>query len=170
MILVGQCTFARLAAPPRPRSSHGAIEPAPVVEHDHRSFRCVVQVVAHGSRLRHVHRCVADGERPTEHTRAAGDMADAEHAAGKAQCVESVGDLRGAQLASTSRNGEGWWPHTLGFCLVGRSVGPGSRRDLVFVPVANLKDNTAVFAVTKAGEASKLVSAFVDSLVATNRS
>jgi LysR family transcriptional regulator, benzoate and cis,cis-muconate-responsive activator of ben and cat genes len=58
----------------------------------------------------------------------------------------------------------------LGFCLVGRSVGPGSRRDLVFVPVANLKDKTAVFAVTKAGEASKLVSSFVDSLVATNPS
>lgn len=58
----------------------------------------------------------------------------------------------------------------LGFCLVGRSVGRGSRRDLAFVPVTNLKDKAAVFAVTKAGEASKLVSAFVDTLVTTVRS
>lgn len=85
-----------LAQDPAP---HRAVEPVAVVEHDHRSFRCVVQVVAHGPRLRHVHRCVADGERRTEHTRAAGDMADAEHAAGKAQCVEGVGDLGRAQLA-----------------------------------------------------------------------
>jgi len=57
----------------------------------------------------------------------------------------------------------------LGFCLVGRSVGGGSRRDLAFVPMANLKDKAAVFAVTKAAETSKLVSAFVETLVATNR-
>jgi hypothetical protein len=58
----------------------------------------------------------------------------------------------------------------LGFCLVGRSVGRGSRRDLAFVPVAHLKDKAAVFAVTKVTETSKLVSSFVDTLVATSRS
>lgn len=57
----------------------------------------------------------------------------------------------------------------LGFCLVGRSVGPGSRRDLAFVPMTNLKDKAAVFAVTKTGETSKVVSSFVETLVATNR-
>jgi DNA-binding transcriptional LysR family regulator len=42
----------------------------------------------------------------------------------------------------------------LGFCLVGRSVEPGSRRDLAFVPMARLEDKAAVFAVVKAGEQS----------------
>lgn len=57
----------------------------------------------------------------------------------------------------------------LGFCLVGRSVEPGSRRDLAFAPMASLKDKAAVFAVTKAGAPGKLVSAFVETLVATSR-
>jgi LysR family transcriptional regulator, benzoate and cis,cis-muconate-responsive activator of ben and cat genes len=57
----------------------------------------------------------------------------------------------------------------LGYCLVGRSVAGGSRRDLTFVPLAKLKDKAAVFAVTKAREASPLVTAFVETLVATNR-
>ena len=58
----------------------------------------------------------------------------------------------------------------LGFCLVGRSVGPGSRRDLAFVPLDDLQDKAAVFAVTRAGEGSKVVAAFVEALVATSRS
>jgi DNA-binding transcriptional LysR family regulator len=57
----------------------------------------------------------------------------------------------------------------LGFCLVGRSVGPGSRRDLAFVPLANLNAKPAVFAVTKAGDTSKLVVSFVNALVATTK-
>lgn len=57
----------------------------------------------------------------------------------------------------------------LGFCLVGRSVSQGSRPDLTFVPIANLKDTAAIFAVTRAGETSKVVSSFVDILVATAR-
>jgi DNA-binding transcriptional LysR family regulator len=55
----------------------------------------------------------------------------------------------------------------LGFSLVGRSVSRGSRQDVSFVPVADLKAKAAVFAVTKDGETSKLVSSFVDTLVAT---
>jgi DNA-binding transcriptional LysR family regulator len=58
----------------------------------------------------------------------------------------------------------------LGFCLVGRSVALGSRRDLVFVPMDRLKDKAAVFAVTKASETTKLVTSFVETLVTTNRS
>jgi DNA-binding transcriptional LysR family regulator len=57
----------------------------------------------------------------------------------------------------------------LGFCLVGRSVSRGSRSDLAFVPLPELKDQAAVFTVTKAGETSKVVTAFVDSLVRTSR-
>lgn len=58
----------------------------------------------------------------------------------------------------------------LGFCLVGRSVGPGSRRDLAFVPLDDLHDKAAVFAVTKTGEGGKVVTAFVEALVAASRS
>jgi DNA-binding transcriptional LysR family regulator len=58
----------------------------------------------------------------------------------------------------------------LGFCLVGRSVSRGSRHDLVFLPMPALQDQAAVFAVTKAGERSKVVRAFVASLVRTSRS
>lgn len=55
----------------------------------------------------------------------------------------------------------------LGFCLVGRSVEFGSRRDLAFVPMSKLEDKAAMFAVTKTGEQSKVASAFVATLVAT---
>lgn len=57
----------------------------------------------------------------------------------------------------------------LGFCLVGRSVSRGSRHDLVFLPMPALRDQAAVFAVTKSGETSKVVKAFVASLVRTCR-
>jgi DNA-binding transcriptional LysR family regulator len=55
----------------------------------------------------------------------------------------------------------------LGFCLVGRSVSEGNRDDIAFVRVRDINDTAAVVAVTKAGEASKLVTGFVDTLVAT---
>ena len=55
----------------------------------------------------------------------------------------------------------------LGFCLVGRSVEFGSRRDLAFVPMPKLVDKAAVFAVTKTGEQSQTAAAFVETLVAT---
>lgn len=55
----------------------------------------------------------------------------------------------------------------LGHCLVGRSVSRGSRHDLAFVPMRDLPDRAAVFAVTKEGETSKVVEAFVASLVRT---
>jgi LysR family transcriptional regulator, benzoate and cis,cis-muconate-responsive activator of ben and cat genes len=57
----------------------------------------------------------------------------------------------------------------LGFCLVGRSVSRGSRSDLAFVPLPELKDQAAVYTVTKGGESSKVVRAFVDALVRTTR-
>jgi DNA-binding transcriptional LysR family regulator len=58
----------------------------------------------------------------------------------------------------------------LGFCLVGRSVSCGGRDDLAFVPLPELKDQAAVFAVTKSGEGSKVVAGFVESLVRTSHS
>ena len=58
----------------------------------------------------------------------------------------------------------------LGFCLVGRSVSRGNRSDLAFVPLPELRDQAAVFAVTKAGESSKVVTGFVESLLRTSRS
>lgn len=58
----------------------------------------------------------------------------------------------------------------LGFCLVGRSVSRGGRDDLTFVPLPELKDQAAVFAVTRVGEGSKVVASFVESLVRTSRS
>lgn len=58
----------------------------------------------------------------------------------------------------------------LGFCLVGRSVSRGSRSDLAFLPLPDLGDQAAVFAVTKAGENSKVVTAFIESLRRTSRS
>ncbi len=58
----------------------------------------------------------------------------------------------------------------LGFCLVGSSVSRGSRRDLAFVPLPDLKDTAAVFAVTKAGETSKVVNGFIQSLLRTSGS
>jgi DNA-binding transcriptional LysR family regulator len=57
----------------------------------------------------------------------------------------------------------------LGFSLVGRSVGRGNRRDLSFVPVTDLKDRAAVFAVTRSGENSRLVLSFVETLLQTLR-
>lgn len=57
----------------------------------------------------------------------------------------------------------------LGFCLVGRSVSHGGRHDLAFVPLPGLRDQAAVFAVTKAGESSQVVTAFVEALVRTSR-
>ena len=74
-----------------------------------------------------------------------------------------------AHEASDIHTALGMVASNLGFCLVGRSVEPGSRRDLVFAPLANLNDRAAVFAVTKAGGPNALVSAFVETLVATNR-
>jgi LysR family transcriptional regulator, benzoate and cis,cis-muconate-responsive activator of ben and cat genes len=58
----------------------------------------------------------------------------------------------------------------LGFCLVGRSVSRGGRDDLTFVPLTGLKDQAAIFAVTKRGEGGKVVAGFVESLVRTSRS
>jgi DNA-binding transcriptional LysR family regulator len=55
----------------------------------------------------------------------------------------------------------------LGFCLVGRSVQFGSRRDLAFVPMSRLVDKAAVFAVTNRGDEGKVAAAFVATLVAT---
>jgi hypothetical protein len=52
---------------------------------------------------------------------------------------------------------------------VGRSVSRGSRSDLAFLPLPDLRDQAAVFAVTKTGETSPLVMAFVKTLLATNR-
>jgi DNA-binding transcriptional LysR family regulator len=53
----------------------------------------------------------------------------------------------------------------LGFCLVGRSVSEGNRDDIAFVRVADIRETAAVVAVTKLGETSMIVSAFVDILV-----
>ena len=58
----------------------------------------------------------------------------------------------------------------LGYCLVGRSVSRGSRHDLSFVPIPELKDKAAVFAVTTTGQTSKVVTAFVEALVGTSAS
>jgi DNA-binding transcriptional LysR family regulator len=55
----------------------------------------------------------------------------------------------------------------LGYCLVGRSVSEGNRDDIAFVRVTDIRDTAEVVAVTKLGESSKLVSSFVDTLVAT---
>jgi DNA-binding transcriptional LysR family regulator len=57
----------------------------------------------------------------------------------------------------------------LGFSLVGCSVSRGSRCDLSFVPVTDLKDKAAVFAVTRSGESSQLVLAFAETLMTTAR-
>lgn len=53
----------------------------------------------------------------------------------------------------------------LGFCLVGRSVSVGNRRDLAFVPVKESLEQAAVFAVTTtAGSGNQLITAFIDSI------
>lgn len=72
-----------------------------------------------------------------------------------------------AHEASDIHTALGMVASDLGFCLVGRSVQQGSRRDLAFVSMSRLVDKAAVFAVTKGGEQSRLVSAFVETLVVT---
>ncbi len=54
----------------------------------------------------------------------------------------------------------------LGYCLVGRSVCPGNRSDVAFSGLAGSRDKATVVAVTKSNDTSKLVSAFLDSLIA----
>jgi len=54
----------------------------------------------------------------------------------------------------------------LGYCLVGRTVSEGNRDDIAFLRVTEIRDTAAVVAVTKLGETSKIVSSFVDTLVA----
>jgi DNA-binding transcriptional LysR family regulator len=84
--------------------------------------------------------------------------------------LRSVGGQSGVACeASDIHTALGMVASHLGFCLVGRSVGGGSRRDLAFVPLASLKDTAAVFAVTQAGETGKLVASFVETLVDTTR-
>ncbi|RQU32773.1 LysR family transcriptional regulator [Burkholderia cenocepacia] len=55
----------------------------------------------------------------------------------------------------------------LGFSLVGKSVGACNRTDVCFVRVSDIRAKASVVAVTSASETSKVVSAFVDTLVAT---
>lgn len=55
----------------------------------------------------------------------------------------------------------------LGFSLVGKSVGACKRADLSFIPVAEIRATARVVAVTTAGESSKLVSAFLETLIET---
>ena len=55
----------------------------------------------------------------------------------------------------------------LGYCLVGRSVSEGNRGDIAFIRVADIRDTATVVAVTKLGETSKIISSFVDTLVAS---
>ena len=55
----------------------------------------------------------------------------------------------------------------LGYCLVGRSVCPGNRSDVGFSRLAGSRGTATVVAVTKAADTSKLVAAFLDSLIAT---
>jgi len=80
---------------------------------------------------------------------------------------EAGGQSPVAHEASDIHTALGMVASHLGFCLVGRSVEFGSRRDLAFVPMSKLVDKAAVFAVTKTGEQSKVASEFVETLVAT---
>ena len=52
----------------------------------------------------------------------------------------------------------------LGVTLVGRSIAVNNRSDVVFVPVRDLQAGTTIVAVTRAGEDSKLVEAFLSIL------
>lgn len=52
----------------------------------------------------------------------------------------------------------------LGFCLVGRSVAVGSRKDLAFLRVPGLTDSAAVYAVSRAGESGSTAEGFVAAL------
>lgn len=54
----------------------------------------------------------------------------------------------------------------LGFCLVGGSVSDGNRADIAFVRSTDIRETAAVFAVTKKGDASRIVASFVDALTA----
>ncbi|MGM9487018.1 LysR family transcriptional regulator [Ideonella sp. YS5] len=80
---------------------------------------------------------------------------------------EAGGQSPVAHEASDIHTALGMVASHLGFCLVGRSVEFGSRRDLAFVPMSRLADKAAVFAVTKTGEQSKVALDFVETLVAT---
>jgi LysR family transcriptional regulator, benzoate and cis,cis-muconate-responsive activator of ben and cat genes len=54
----------------------------------------------------------------------------------------------------------------LGCCLAGQSVSEGSRRDVVFVRVADLQpDASTVFAVTKAREVDRIAQLFLETLI-----
>ena len=55
----------------------------------------------------------------------------------------------------------------LGFCLVGRSVSIGSRRDLAFVRLMSVQDSAAVYAVTRGDSDDAAVTWLVDALVST---
>ena len=55
----------------------------------------------------------------------------------------------------------------LGFCLVGRSVSIGSRRDLAFVRLVGARDSAAVYAVTRSGEHDIALDRLVEALVST---
>ena len=55
---------------------------------------------------------------------------------------------------------------SLGGTLVARSVGDNTRPDVSFVPVSDLQTGTTVVAITRAGEDSKLVAAFLRILLA----
>lgn len=55
----------------------------------------------------------------------------------------------------------------LGFCLVGRSVSLGSRRDLAFARLTGIRDSAAVYAVTRSGEQDVAVTSLVEALLAT---
>jgi DNA-binding transcriptional LysR family regulator len=58
----------------------------------------------------------------------------------------------------------------LGYCLVGQSVREGSRDDVAFIPLADIRKAANIVAVTKASEASKIVTSFVDALTRANNS
>ena len=55
----------------------------------------------------------------------------------------------------------------LGFCLVGRSVSTGSRRDLAFVRLMGVQDSAAVYAVTRSDADDAPVRWLVDALIST---
>jgi LysR family transcriptional regulator, benzoate and cis,cis-muconate-responsive activator of ben and cat genes len=52
----------------------------------------------------------------------------------------------------------------LGFCLVGKSVCEGSRRDVAFVPIANFPEVARIVAVTRAHEENRIANSFVAAL------
>jgi DNA-binding transcriptional LysR family regulator len=53
----------------------------------------------------------------------------------------------------------------LGYCMVGRSVCEGNRRDVVFTDLSGCRGKATVMAVTKASDSSKLVAAFLRALL-----